>query len=249
MKRFRFLSILAIAMVTLPLKAQNEAGTMMELSVEKKLSKKVSIGLDAEWRTRNNCKTTDRWSVGIGADYKPIKNIKLAAGYILLNDHFREDISYNTDGSYNNWRPSYWGIRHRIHASVTGNYKVSKCLNISLRERWQYTYRPETTVNRWDFDNSWWEDKVREAKGKNQLRSRLQVEYDKKHALLTPYASIELYNSWAIEKIRYTVGTNIALSKQHTLSLFYRYQDMHNVAIDVYDPDMHYIGAGYKFKF
>ena len=47
MKRFRFLSILAIAMVTLPLMAQSEAGTILELGVEKKLSKKVSVGLDA----------------------------------------------------------------------------------------------------------------------------------------------------------------------------------------------------------
>ena len=119
MKKFRILSILTMAMLTQPLMAQSEAGTMMELGVEKKLSKKVSLGLDAEWRTRNNFKTTDRWSVGIGADYKPIKNIKLAAGYILLNDHFREDISYNADGSYNNLRPSYWCIRHRVHDSVT----------------------------------------------------------------------------------------------------------------------------------
>ena len=41
MKRFRFLSILAIAMVTLPLMAQSEAGTILELGVEKKLSKAI----------------------------------------------------------------------------------------------------------------------------------------------------------------------------------------------------------------
>ena len=229
--------------------AQSEAGLMMEVGAEKKLSKKVSVGLDAELRTRNDLKTLDRWSLGIGAEYKPLKNVKLAAGYMLLNDNFREDISYKANGGYNNWRPSYWGIRHRFHASVTGSYKLTKSLRLSLRERWQYTYRPETTVSRWDFDNSWWEDKVRESKGKHQLRSRLQVDYEKKHALLAPYASVELYNSWAIEKVRYTLGTNINLSKQHTFSLYYRFQDMKNVAADVYDPDMHYIGVGYKFKF
>ena len=221
----------------------------MEVGAEKKLSKKVSVGLDAELRTRNDLKTLDRWSLGIGAEYKPLKNVKLAAGYMLLNDNFREDISYKANGGYNNWRPSYWGIRHRFHASVTGSYKLTKSLRLSLRERWQYTYRPEKTVSRWDFDNSWWEDKVRESKGKHQLRSRLQVDYEKKHALLAPYASVELYNSWAVEKVRYTLGTNINLSKQHTFSLYYRFQDMKNVAVDVYDPDMHYIGVGYKFKF
>ena len=52
-----------------------------------------------------------------------------------------------------------------------------------------------------------------------------------------------------MEKIRYTLGTNVNLSKQHTLSLYYRFQDMKDVEADVYDPDMHYIGVGYKFKF
>ena len=140
-------------------------------------------------------------------------------------------------------------MRHRLHASVTGTYKFQNNLRISLRERWQYTYRPEKTVSRWDFDNSWWEDRVRSGMGKNQLRSRLQLEYDKKGALLTPYANAELYHSWAIEKIRYTIGTELNLSKQHTLNLFYRFQNMQNVDHDDYDPDMHYIGVGYKFKF
>jgi len=229
--------------------AQSEAGMIMGVGAEKKLSKKASIGLEAELRTRNDLKTIDRWTLGIGGEYKPIKNVKLAAGYLLLNNNFREDISYKADGSYNNWRPSYWGIRHRVYASVTGSYKLTKNLQVSLRERWQYTYRPEKTVERWDFDNYWWEDKVRNGKGKNQLRSRLQLEYDKKHALLTPYASVELYNSWAIEKIRYTVGTDINLSKQHAFNVYYRFQDIQHADADDATPDMHYIGVGYKFKF
>ena len=90
---------------------------------------------------------------------------------------------------------------------------------------------------------------MRKGKGKNQLRSRLQIEYDRKRALFTPYANIELYNAWAIEKIRYTVGTDLNLSKQHVFTVFYRFQDMKNVDPEEYDPNMHYIGLGYKFKF
>ena len=109
-----------------------------------------------------------------------------------MNNNFREDISYHTDGSYNNWRPSYWGIRHRFNASVTGTYKFSNNLRISLRERWQYTYRPEKTVTRWDFDNSCWEDKVRSGKARTSCARACRLEYDKKRALFTPYASVEL---------------------------------------------------------
>lgn len=229
--------------------AQSEGGLIATVETEKKVNKQLSIDLEAEMRTRNDFKTMDRWSFSLGADYKLNKWLKVDAGYKLLNTNFREDISYNTSGSYNNWRPSYWGLKHRVYASLTGSYKFSNNLKISLRERWQYTYRPEKTVERWDFDNSWWEDKVRSSKAKNQLRSRFEVSYDRKRALFTPYASIELYNSWAIEKIRYTVGTDIRLTKQHSLSAFYRFQNMRNVEADDYDPDMHYIGVGYKFKF
>ncbi len=120
---------------------------------------------------------------------------------------------------------------------------------MSLRKRLQYPYRPEKTVSRWDINDGVWEDKVRSGKGKHQLRSRFQVEYKKKGAMLKPYANVELYNSWAGEKVRYTVGTDIKLNKMHSLSVFYRFQNMRNVDADEYDPDMHYLGVGYKFKF
>jgi long-subunit fatty acid transport protein len=241
--------LLTVTLAATAASAQSEAGLLVEAGAEKKLNKQWSLSLDADLRTRNNLRTMDRWSVGFGAEYKPAKYLKLGAGYTLLNSNDREDISYHSDGSYNNWRPSYWGLKHRFNVSATGTYKFQNNLRISLRERWQYTYRPEQTVDRWDFDNACWQDKVRSGKGKNQLRSRLQIEYDKKRALVTPYANVELYNSWAVEKIRYTVGADFDLTKQHRLGIFYRFQDMRQVDADDYDPDMHYIGIGYKFKF
>ena len=251
MRMYKSVLILAMLVQSLTSLAQSESGLLLEAEAEKKLSKKFSVALEADMRTRNDFKTMDRWSVGIGGEYKPMKHLKLGAGYTLLNTNFREDISFNATGTPKKWRPSYWGIRHRFNISATGSYKFSNNLRISLRERWQYTYRPEKTVQRFNFnEDKWgWEDKVRSSKGKGQLRSRLQVEYDKKHALFTPFASIELYNSMAVEKIRYTVGTDLNLSKQHTFSVFYRYQDMHNVEPEEYDPDMHYLGVGYKFNF
>ena len=245
----RIIATALLAVMSLTATAQTEGGLIACAEVEKKVNKQLSVGVEAELRTRNNFKTMDRWSLGLDASYKFNKWLKADAGYTLLNTNFHEDISYKSSGNYNNWRPSYWGIRHRVHASLTGTYKFQNNLRLSLRERWQYTYRPEKTVTRWDFDNSCWEDKVRSGKGKNQLRSRLQLEYDKKKALLTPYASVELYNAWAIEKIRYTVGTDINVAKNHAFNVFYRYQNMKNVEEDEYDPNMHYIGVGYKFKF
>ena len=248
----RIIATALLAVVSLTAAAQTESGLIAGAEVEKKVNKQLSIGFEAELRTRNNFKTMDRWSLGLGASYKFNKWLKADAGYQLLNTNFREKLEPYTSDSGKpriKWRPSYWDIKHRVYASLTGTYKFQNNLRLSLRERWQYTYRPEKTVTRWDFDNSWWEDKVRLGKGKNQLRSRLQLEYDKKKALLTPYASVELYNSWAIEKIRYTVGTDINVTKSHTFNVFYRFQNMKNVEADEYDPNMHYLGVGYKFKF
>ena len=249
MRTTKIIATVLLAAMCLPLSAQSEAGLLVSAEAEKQVNKKLSFGIEAEMRTRNNLKTMDRWKFGIGAEYKLTSWLKANAGYNLLNQNYREDYNYKSSGALNKWRPSYWGIKHRVYASLTGSYKFSNNIKLSLRERWQYTYRPEKTVQRWDYDDEEWEDKVRSATGKNQLRSRFEIAYDKKHALLTPYANVELYNSLAIEKIRYTVGTDIRLNKQHSLGVFYRFQDMKNVDADDYDPDMHYIGLGYKFTF
>ncbi|MBQ3698575.1 MAG: DUF2490 domain-containing protein [Prevotella sp.] len=250
MQTYKKIIVAALVLCTaLPASAENEGGLIVGLEAEKKVDKKLSFGIEADMRTRNNFKTMDRWNFGIGASYKFTKWLKADAGYNLLNQNYREKINYNSSGSLNNWRPSYWGVKHRFHFSLTGTYKMTNGLKFSLRERWQYTYRPEKTVDRWDFDDEAWEEKVRSGKGKNQLRSRLQIAYDKKRALLTPYVSVELYNKMAIEKIRYTAGCDFNITKQHSLGIFYRYQNMKNVDEDDYDPNMHYLGLGYKFKF
>ena len=153
---YRSVLILAMLAQSLTSLAQSESGLLLEAEAEKKLSKKFSVALEADMRTRNDFKTMDRWSVGIGGEYKPMKHLKLGAGYTLLNSNFREDISFNATGTPKKWRPSYWGIRHRFNISATGSYKFSNNLRISLRERWQYTYRPEKTVQRFNFNEDKW---------------------------------------------------------------------------------------------
>ena len=249
MHMFKRLTLAAVIMATaMPVSAQSEGGLNMTAEVEKKIDKKLSVSLEAGMRTRNDFKTMDRWTLDLGASYKLTKWLKADLGYMLLDENNHEKINYKTSGGYDTWRPSYWGLKHRVYASLTGTYKIGD-VRLALRERWQYSYRPEKTTQRWDFDDEAWEDKVRSGKAKNVLRSRFEIAYDKKRALLTPYANVELYNAWGIEKIRYTVGTDFNLSKQHTLTAFYRFSDAKNVAADDYDPDMHYLGVGYKFKF
>lgn len=246
----RKLIILVLALATLPFTTwaqSDDTGLRTTIGVEKKLSKKWSIEGEAEFRSRNNFKTADRWSLNVGAAYKVKSWLKLDAGYTLLYDNHKEDITCHDDGSYNHWRPSYWGIRHRLNVSATGRHRIGR-IELSLRERWQYTYRPEKTTERYDFDDMQWEDKAVKGKGHSILRSRLQVEYDIPKCKIDPYANVELYNAGALEKTRYTIGADWKIRKKHTVGISYRYQAT-NDRDDDEEPNYHILGIHYKYKF
>ena len=65
----------------------DDFGLDFSLEAQKKINKQWSIGLEGELRTRDNTKTVDRWSVGLGVDYKVLKWLKASAGYNLLYDN------------------------------------------------------------------------------------------------------------------------------------------------------------------
>ena len=251
MKRLCFLSSLMLLMPLMAFAQSDDFGIWYSLGAEKKISKNLSIGAETEFRTRNDAKTADRWSTGIEAEYKIIKGLKASAGYTFLYDNNMEKLSYNYDAtgavaSLNNWRPSYRSFRHPFSVSLQGSKTFGR-LGISLRERWQYTYRPEKNLNRYDFDNAHWEAKPIKSKAKNVLRSRLQLDYDIPNWKADPYTSVEFTNAWNVQKVRYTLGADYKLKKAHTFSFYYRYQDIRDN--DETEPDMHIIGVGYKFKF
>lgn len=225
----------------------NDFGIWYSLGAEKKLSKKWSLGAEAELRTRNDARTIDRWSVGVEGDYKIMKHLKAFAGVKYLRDNNIEKINYDDDGDVKNWRPSYYGNRFRTQVGVTGDIDWGR-FNISLREMWQYTYRPENTTCRYDMDSESWEDHTVGDKGKSQLRSRLQVEYNIRHSKIDPYASVELFNEMTLTKVRYTIGADWRIVKHHSVGIYYRYQKVNNDDTDG-DVNCHIIGLGYKFKF
>jgi len=246
----KYLAVAAVAMLLVPeaAVAQNDDfGIWTSVGAEKDFGKKWSVGVEGEFRTRNDSKTADRWSFGLDGSYKICKGLKVGAAYTLLYDDNPESISFNEDGSYNNWRPSYWGVRHRFSVSLTGSVNVSR-FKLSLRERWQYTYRPEKISERYDFDNSWWEDDAVRGKGSNVLRSRFRVEYDIARCKVDPYADVELFNSWAVRKVRYSVGAEWKIRKKHVVGLGYKYQAVDD-GDDDNEPDSHILAISYKYKF
>lgn len=259
----------------------DDFGAWFSAGVVKKIDKRFNVGVEAEYRLRDDLKTSDRWSVGVDADYKLTNWLKASVGYTFLNDNnekndkytyfdSEDDIDEDTGEPYGYYgkvkkiviNPNYWGKRHRFNVSLTGSIDIGR-LNVSLRERWQYTYRPAKTVTRETYEYSYSldgvlyddypiinnEEKTYKGKGKNVLRSRLMLEYNIPHCKVDPFVSVETYNAWSLYKTRYTIGADWKIAKPQTLSFYYRYQHVKGSDDFDSDPNMHIIGLGYKYKF
>ena len=240
--------ILATALIVLgsaPMRG-DDSGLLLDAGVEKKLGKRTAIEAGVEYRSRHDFRTTDRVAIEVGGKYKVLPWLKLDAGYKLLIDNNREKISYNADGELNNWRPSYYATRHRLSVSATATWKVQR-VAFSLRERWQYTYRPEHTTTRYDFDNRWWEETSVSSKNKHLLRSRLQVEWDIRKSKFTPWLNVELFTTSSLEKTRLQLGVDRTFKKRHAVGVFYRHQWVNSADDDELNTNL--IGLSYKFKF
>ena len=245
-KRKRLILLLLLFTTLMPAGLQaDDSGLILSAEASRKIRKGLNVSIEAEFRSRNDFRTAERVSLGASVSYKLLPWLKASGGYNLLFDNNREEITYNDDMSYNNWRPSYWGVRHRFNVSLTASYKVRR-VEFSLRERWQYTYRPEKMIDNFDFDEGEWEDHKVRGKGKNVLRSRLQAEWDIPRCKFDPFASVEFHQSKYLDKTRFIVGVDHTIKKTHDFKLYYRYQLTGSHSSD---PNIHMLGLGYTYKF
>ena len=239
-----------VLMILLPIgvQAQNdEFGTWTGVSLDKKLSKQLTLGTELELRTGNNLKNIDRWSAGISLDYRLAKWLKAGAGYTYLYDYHPEAYTYQDDGDLNKRTMTYFGSRHRLNVSLTASKDFGK-LSVSLRERWQYTYRPEQANKRMDYQHSdlGYSYPVK-GKATNMWRNKLQLKY-KATRLLQPYLYGETYvGGSGFDKLRLSLGTELKLSKQSSLNVGYVYQKVYDD--DDEEGNKHVFSIGYKYKF
>ena len=254
-RRILILTVLAAA-ATLQTRAQSDDfGIWTEANIEKKLSSRLTLEGGLELRTRDDgFGELDRWSVSAGLEYKLTDWLKAGVSYSLLDDHNHK--VNNSGKKYSD----YWGLRHRLNVSLTASQQWGN-LTASLRERWQYTYRPEKTVDRYwnytddDDDRYYGEPVVKggvtethtyRGKGSNKWRNRLQLKY-KLTKQWRPYISAEsTVGGSGLDKMRYAAGTEIRLTKQHVFDLHYMYQHVYK---DDDEANRHILGIGYTFKF
>lgn len=243
---------MALAMTLAPLTAahaqSDDFGIWLDAGAEKKLDSHWSVSGELEMRTRNNTRTLSRLAgISVGGEYKIIRGLKASAGYTLIWDNNPEELDMKSDNlTPNKWTPGYRAVRHRTHVTLAGSLSIGR-LGLSLRERWQYTYRPAAEGKRYDIDEAAWTN-IR-GKGKNVWRNRLLIDYDIAHCKADPFASAEMFTAkGGIQKMRYAVGIDYKIRKQHTLSISYKYQDVTSDDDDM-ENNSHILGIGYKYKF
>lgn len=237
----RLVAVLFLAFFAASAYAQgdDDFGIWSEVNVEKKIDSRWSVQGGAELRTRDNSSELSRWSLSADASYKMTSWLKLSAGYTLLRDNNEK---WNDD---HDKLAEYWGTRHRFNTSLTGSLSIGR-LDISLRERWQYTYRPEVTVGRTNVNSGKVKDKTYNGKGKNAWRNRLMLKY-KLTRTFRPYINAESTVARSLEKIRYGIGTEIRLDKHHSFDAKYIFQRYYDSDAD--EGNFHVLGVGYTYKF
>ena len=238
----KFIAIIALALCGI-VPTINAQSIWTSAEFRMKLAKSLNAFAEAEYRTHDKVSSTERIAGTLGLDYKFCNYLKATAGYTYIHQQTLDETTKK-----GNFIPAYWQPKHRASFALTGSLDLGR-FSLSLRERYQFTYRTAQWVPKFENDgvtpkgNEWID-----AKGKHVLRSRLEVEYNIAKCKFTPYASCEMYNSFndnfGIEKIRYTVGTSYKINKKNSIDLYYRY-----IANGDEDEEGgHIIGVGYKFK-
>ncbi|MCC8114772.1 MAG: DUF2490 domain-containing protein [Bacteroidales bacterium] len=207
------------------------------------ITKRLSVSAEAEYRTTDQLKATDRWDIGVGAQLRIMKWLSAGVGFTFIDQ--REPLEVTKKG---NIIPSYWQPKYRYSVGLTGSYTISR-LELSLREQVQFTHRTSQYVSKYSSSGAAKDDEYISSKTKTKLRSRLKAEYNIPKCPLTPFASFEIYNSlnddMHTDKIRVTAGADWRINKHNYIELYYRYID-HS---DDDEPHGNIIGVGYTYKF
>ena len=242
------------------LMADDDFGFNLELEASKKINQNLKVAVTAEARTQECIDNWERFSFGADATYRIFKRksspwqVSANAGYQFIDRYKPAHLSQ----SGRNWITSYWSPRHRGFASIKGSYKLTKAWTVSLRERYQYTYTTEQHVARYYANRANGkngtrnDDKIAGGTDRQLLRSRVELNWERKRSPWEPFAYIEVFNDLkdglAYNQIRLSIGTDYNLNARNAVGLSYRYKSEKGENDD--DQEIGYIiKASYTFKF
>lgn len=211
-----FLSLLSLTPLLLtPLHAESDdVASWISAGLELPLSSDLSLSTKAEIRIADNISQAERKSIELGADYQLNSWLKFDAGYKYMT-------CLNQD---------FWYDRHQARFSI---YQVVNYNHweFQLRERWEYTYTPESHSIL--------------GNGDNQLRTLLQVDYHPTKLPIQPFSYVEIFNNEELQIIRVCIGLEYKFSPHNKISLDYMHQDKPADGA----RNSHVIECSYGYKF
>lgn len=271
MKRFILATLSTIFVIQAFAETDNTGALWTEVGVTKVLPYNLSVEGSFEERAIPSRDWKNRWSVGVGVNYKVNKYFKVGLSYTFIDKHSVErwkDHYGSSSGRWNGFNidAPNWAHRHRLSLDLASSVRLWKILRIGVRERYQYTYQmsrdvdriklrePISNLNRrHDFDN--FEDIIyttdhKDAKNRHLLHSRLKLSLDKKKWKCEPYVSVEAHNDLSnimhLDKIRSCAGFEYSFTKQHHIGMAYIFTHEND---DDGDMNTHAIAVNYNFKF
>ena len=177
----------------------HDFGMWISAETEKKLSADWNAGIGTELRTKNSREYMDRWKADIHSIYRIHQHFKLDAVYEF-------HIKNQTTGSEN-----ISLLHHRLMAGAVSSMSINGWLHLSLRERYQYTYRMvKDDIN---------------ARHEHHLRSRMKAVIAMGQSKWEPFVSAEVFNNmgerFSIDEIRLAAGTGHRFSPRHSVNIGY----------------------------
>lgn len=161
--------------------AQSEIGLWLGAEASYDITDSFGADLELGARLEDGFSTFTRYDAALGFQYKPIKWLKLGAGYDFIRDYsFGEtEIVYktNADGSIRldsdgnrvvkgvNVDDVFWRTKHRVYFDLTEKWKLGR-IGVSLRERYQLTRYVPADVYEFKYREEYDTEDYREAIGK-----------------------------------------------------------------------------------
>jgi len=199
----------------------NDAGLWTSVTLEKKLNRKITLGISEEFRFNENISELSTFFTEAAVEYEFTKAIAISGGYRFINKR-RVDDSYSK--------------RHRFLANLVLKWKFGE-FNTSVRLRYQSQFSDIESSN----DGS---------VPKNYLRTKLSVKYDLDKRY-TPFISGETYyhtnNSDGIlfDNFRLSAGIEYDFSKKSSAELGYIFDR----EVNINEPWTNYIIAlSWKYR-
>lgn len=164
------------------------------VNVAKKITKKISLELDGQWRLNNNLTTTGAYVAELGAGYKLNKHWEVSAFYRFISRRKYD----KSEGEY------VYKPYHRFYANVSYNRKIG-FLKFDYRLRYQ---------NQFKDDNGLLEN------DKSYLRNKLEIAYPNK-SRFTPAVSADLFYriGEAFDELRYRAEVDYKINKRNIITI------------------------------